>query len=87
MLRKTTRSSVDCAVVDVWKRAVGELSTRNFAQRLAASEVLSFISLFIDCCNSMCCYMSIGSSEDVKLNLSHFFLRLDIRKYNLIIFL
>lgn len=39
-MRKTTRSSIDCAVVDVWKRAVGELSTRNFAHRLGASEDL-----------------------------------------------
>ncbi|XP_075094241.1 uncharacterized protein LOC107831231 isoform X1 [Nicotiana tabacum] len=39
-MRKRTRSSVDCAVVDVWKREVGQLSTRNFAQRLAASEDL-----------------------------------------------
>ncbi|XP_055815493.1 uncharacterized protein LOC129885290 isoform X2 [Solanum dulcamara] len=40
MMRKMTRSSIDCAVVDVWKRAVGELSTRNFAHRLGASEDL-----------------------------------------------
>ncbi|XP_009802647.1 uncharacterized protein [Nicotiana sylvestris] len=39
-MRKRTRSSVDCAVVDVWKREVGALSTRNFAHRLAASEDL-----------------------------------------------
>ncbi|KAF3642988.1 DDB1 and CUL4-associated factor 8 [Capsicum chacoense] len=40
MMRKTMRSSIDCAVVDVWKRQVGELSTRNFAHRLRASEDL-----------------------------------------------
>ncbi|KAK6118685.1 hypothetical protein DH2020_047598 [Rehmannia glutinosa] len=34
------RSRLDSAIVDVWKREVGELSTRNFAHRLAASEDL-----------------------------------------------
>lgn len=36
----------DCnkSVVNVWKREVGELSTRNFAHRLGGSEVL-FIGL------------------------------------------
>lgn len=39
-MKKTTRSSIDCAVFDIWKREVGGLSTRNFAHRLAASEDL-----------------------------------------------
>ncbi|PPD84754.1 hypothetical protein GOBAR_DD18291 [Gossypium barbadense] len=38
MKNKRARTSVDKAVVDVWQREVGELSTRNFAHRLAASE-------------------------------------------------
>ncbi|XVE48805.1 hypothetical protein DITRI_Ditri01bG0032100 [Diplodiscus trichospermus] len=40
MKNKRARTSVDKAVVDVWHREVGELSTRNFAHRLAASEDL-----------------------------------------------
>ncbi|KAK8360427.1 hypothetical protein V6Z12_A04G163500 [Gossypium hirsutum] len=40
MKNKRARTSVDKAVVDVWQREVGELSTRNFAHRLAASEDL-----------------------------------------------
>ncbi|KAL3514963.1 hypothetical protein ACH5RR_021865 [Cinchona calisaya] len=39
-MRKRARTSLDTAVVDVWKREVGELSTRNFAHRLVASEDL-----------------------------------------------
>ncbi|KAI3446298.1 hypothetical protein Pfo_002963 [Paulownia fortunei] len=39
-MRKRARTSLDSAIVDVWKREVGELSTRNFAHRLAASEDL-----------------------------------------------
>ncbi|KAL6494860.1 hypothetical protein OROGR_031660 [Orobanche gracilis] len=35
-----TRTSRDSAIVDVWKREVGKLSTRNFATRRAASEDL-----------------------------------------------
>ncbi|KAH1122708.1 hypothetical protein J1N35_005868 [Gossypium stocksii] len=40
MRNKRARASVDKAVVDVWQREVGELSTRNFVHRLAASEDL-----------------------------------------------
>lgn len=40
MMRKRARSSVDTATVDVWKRELGELSTRNFAHRLASAEDL-----------------------------------------------
>ncbi|KAE8702242.1 Transducin/WD40 repeat-like superfamily protein isoform 2 [Hibiscus syriacus] len=40
MKNKRARTSVDKAVVDVWQREVGALSTRNFAHRLAASEDL-----------------------------------------------
>ncbi|OMO65741.1 hypothetical protein CCACVL1_21421 [Corchorus capsularis] len=40
MTNRRARTSVDKAVVDVWQREVGELSTRNFAHRLAASEDL-----------------------------------------------
>ncbi|KAL3539111.1 hypothetical protein ACH5RR_002477 [Cinchona calisaya] len=39
-MRERARTSLATAVVDVWKREVGELSTRNFAHRLAASEDL-----------------------------------------------
>ncbi|XP_059647429.1 uncharacterized protein LOC132293816 isoform X2 [Cornus florida] len=39
-MRKRARTSLDSAIVDVWKREVGELSTRNFAHRLGASEDL-----------------------------------------------
>ncbi|CDP14535.1 unnamed protein product [Coffea canephora] len=39
-MRKRARTSLDTAVVDIWKREVGDLSTRNFAHRLAASEDL-----------------------------------------------
>lgn len=44
-MSKRARTSVDKAVVDVWQREVGQLSTRNFAHRLGASEVLSWITL------------------------------------------
>ncbi|CAA3006297.1 DDB1- and CUL4-associated factor 8 isoform X2 [Olea europaea subsp. europaea] len=37
MTRKKVGTSLDAAVVDVWKREVGALSTRNFARRFAAS--------------------------------------------------
>ncbi|CAK9153937.1 unnamed protein product [Ilex paraguariensis] len=37
---KRARTSIDTAIVDVWKREVGGLSTRNFAQRRGASEDL-----------------------------------------------
>ncbi|XP_022748504.1 DDB1- and CUL4-associated factor 8-like isoform X2 [Durio zibethinus] len=40
MRNKRARTSVHKAVVDVWQREVGELSTRNFANRLAASKDL-----------------------------------------------
>ncbi|KAL3813991.1 hypothetical protein ACJIZ3_015259 [Penstemon smallii] len=40
MMRKRARTSIDTAVVDVWKRELGQLSTRSFAHRLAASEDL-----------------------------------------------
>ncbi|KAF7144345.1 hypothetical protein RHSIM_Rhsim05G0052400 [Rhododendron simsii] len=39
-MRKRPRTSLDTAIVDVWRREVGELSSRNFAHRLAASEDL-----------------------------------------------
>ncbi|XP_012077700.1 DDB1- and CUL4-associated factor 8 isoform X1 [Jatropha curcas] len=39
-MTKRARTSPDKAVVNVWQREVGELSTRNFAHRLAASEDL-----------------------------------------------
>ncbi|KAG5547601.1 hypothetical protein RHGRI_013335 [Rhododendron griersonianum] len=39
-MRKRPRTSLDTAIVDVWRREVGELSSRNFANRLAASEDL-----------------------------------------------
>ncbi|KAK2974306.1 hypothetical protein RJ640_026867 [Escallonia rubra] len=39
-MRKRSRTSLDTAIVDVWKREVGELSTRNFSHRLGASEDL-----------------------------------------------
>ncbi|CAA2955316.1 DDB1- and CUL4-associated factor 8 isoform X2 [Olea europaea subsp. europaea] len=38
MMRKRARTSMDSTIVDVWKREVGELQSRNFAHRLAASE-------------------------------------------------
>lgn len=34
------------AVVNVWKREVGELSSRDFAHRLGASEVLLILLSF-----------------------------------------
>ncbi|KAK8481714.1 hypothetical protein V6N11_055821 [Hibiscus sabdariffa] len=40
MSNKRARMSLDKAVVDVWQRELGGLSSRNFAQRLAASEDL-----------------------------------------------
>ncbi|KAG8368045.1 hypothetical protein BUALT_Bualt15G0004600 [Buddleja alternifolia] len=40
MMRKRAKTNLDTAVVDVWKRELGQLSTRNFAHRLAASEDL-----------------------------------------------
>ncbi|XP_057961320.1 uncharacterized protein LOC131153193 isoform X1 [Malania oleifera] len=39
-MRKRAGTNLDMAVVDVWKREVGELSTRNFAHRLGAAEDL-----------------------------------------------
>ncbi|KAF3443607.1 hypothetical protein FNV43_RR13295 [Rhamnella rubrinervis] len=39
-MNKRARTSIDRAVVDLWKREVGELSTRNFTHRLGASEDL-----------------------------------------------
>ncbi|KAJ7967117.1 DDB1- and CUL4-associated factor 8-like [Quillaja saponaria] len=39
-MKKRKRTSIDKAVVDVWHREVGELSTRNFAHRLGGSEDL-----------------------------------------------
>ncbi|CAI9786421.1 unnamed protein product [Fraxinus pennsylvanica] len=38
VMRKRARTSMDSTIVDVWKREVGELPSRNFAHRLAASE-------------------------------------------------
>ncbi|GER42366.1 WD-repeat protein, partial [Striga asiatica] len=37
---RRSNANIGTAVVDVWRREVGELSTRSFAQRLAASEDL-----------------------------------------------
>ncbi|EEF41096.1 DDB1- and CUL4-associated factor 8 isoform X2 [Ricinus communis] len=39
-MKKRARTNPDKAVLNVWQREVGELSTRNFAHRLAASEDL-----------------------------------------------
>ncbi|XP_021903802.1 DDB1- and CUL4-associated factor 8 [Carica papaya] len=39
-MNKRARTNPDKAVVNVWQREVGELSTRNFAHRLGASEDL-----------------------------------------------
>ncbi|KAF2302156.1 hypothetical protein GH714_033088 [Hevea brasiliensis] len=39
-MKKRARTTPDKAVPNVWQREVGELSTRNFAHRLAASEDL-----------------------------------------------
>lgn len=39
-MRKRPRTSLDAAIVDVSRREVGELSSRNFAHRLGASEDL-----------------------------------------------
>lgn len=45
---KRARTSVDKALVDVWLRELGQLSTRNFALRRRASEVLfSFKDILI----------------------------------------
>lgn len=38
VMRKRARTSINSTIVDVWKREVGELSSRNFAHRLAVSE-------------------------------------------------
>ncbi|CAL5341338.1 unnamed protein product [Camellia sinensis] len=39
-MRKRPRTRFDTAIVDVWKREVGVLSTRHFARRLGASQDL-----------------------------------------------
>ncbi|XP_011088653.1 DDB1- and CUL4-associated factor 8 isoform X2 [Sesamum indicum] len=39
-MRKRTRTSLNSALVNVWRRELGELSSRNFSDRLAASEDL-----------------------------------------------
>ncbi|XP_030450687.2 uncharacterized protein LOC115672858 isoform X2 [Syzygium oleosum] len=39
-MKKRPRTSLDQAVVDIWRREVGGLSARSFARRLAASEDL-----------------------------------------------
>ncbi|KAA8535961.1 hypothetical protein F0562_028439 [Nyssa sinensis] len=39
-MKKRAKTSLDKAIVDVWQREVGELSTRTFAHRLGASEDL-----------------------------------------------
>ncbi|XP_009782402.1 uncharacterized protein LOC107771848 isoform X2 [Nicotiana tabacum] len=39
-MRKRARTSLDSAIVNVWKREVGEISTKNFADSLTASEDL-----------------------------------------------
>lgn len=45
---KRLRSKRENTIVDVWQREVGQLSSRNFAHRLVASEVFSqAIFLFI----------------------------------------
>lgn len=41
----SSSGSIDKAVVDVWQRELGQLSSRSFAQRLGGSEVLSLITL------------------------------------------
>ena len=44
---KRPRSGHDKAIVNVWQREVGLLSTRNFAHRLVASEVISQTLIFL----------------------------------------
>ncbi|XP_024454217.1 uncharacterized protein LOC7470422 isoform X3 [Populus trichocarpa] len=39
-MKKRSSADIDQAVVNVWKRELGQLSTRNFAHRFAASEDL-----------------------------------------------
>ncbi|XP_061977515.1 uncharacterized protein LOC133698562 isoform X4 [Populus nigra] len=39
-MKKRSSAGIDQAVVNVWKRELGQLSTRNFAHRFAASEDL-----------------------------------------------
>ncbi|KAJ7001544.1 hypothetical protein NC653_011834 [Populus alba x Populus x berolinensis] len=38
-MKKRSSADIDQAVVNVWKRELGQLSTRNFARRFAASEL------------------------------------------------
>ncbi|CAK9134574.1 unnamed protein product [Ilex paraguariensis] len=68
---KRARTSLDTAVVDVWKREVGELSTRNFAHRLGASEDLVLrLDLFRKLENHRGCVNTVSFNADGDILVS-----------------
>ncbi|KAL0383899.1 UNVERIFIED_CONTAM: DDB1- and CUL4-associated factor 8 [Sesamum radiatum] len=70
-MRKRTRTSLNSAVVNVWRRELGELSSRNFAHRLAASEdlvlrldILQKLDLHRGCVNTI----SFNAAGDILVS-------------------
>ncbi|GMH17846.1 hypothetical protein Nepgr_019687 [Nepenthes gracilis] len=80
MSNKKARTEPDRAIVGVWQREVGELSTRNFAHRLGASEdliyrleILRKLEKHRGCVNTLSFNASgdvlVSSSDDRKVML------------------
>ncbi|KAK4401356.1 DDB1- and CUL4-associated factor 8 [Sesamum angolense] len=70
-MRKRTRTSLNSALVNVWRRELGELSSRNFAHRLAASEdlvlrldILQKLDLHRGCVNTI----SFNAAGDILVS-------------------
>ncbi|XP_057769193.1 uncharacterized protein LOC130989250 isoform X4 [Salvia miltiorrhiza] len=78
--KKRARTSFDSAIVDVWRRELGQLSSRNFTNRLAASEdlvlrldVLRKLDRHRGCVNTICFNEAgdilVSGSDDRKIIL------------------
>ncbi|XP_041999556.1 DDB1- and CUL4-associated factor 8-like isoform X1 [Salvia splendens] len=78
--KKRPRMSFDSAIVDVWRRELGQLSSWNFANRLAASEdlvlrldVLRKLDRHRGCVNTVCFNASgdvlVSGSDDRRIIL------------------
>ncbi|XP_058190230.1 uncharacterized protein LOC131307629 isoform X1 [Rhododendron vialii] len=70
-MRKRPKTRLDTAIVNVWQREVGQLSTRNFAHRFAASEDLVLrLDLFRKLEKHRGCVNTVSFNEDGDILVS-----------------
>lgn len=67
--KKRARSSPESAIVDVWRRELGQLSSRNFANRLAASKVYLLNSFTLIIRAISVCWFSIVLLIDMFMEI------------------